>query len=268
MRDRPHRPWLAGVHPVPKLAASFLSLALLTAVFDPITPLLAVAASSLAAWTLGGVPPRRLVRYLVPAVLVGWGFFWTALMFPGGHRLTLLGRIGPVALTSQGLSLGLSLGARALALATVSLLFALTTDATDLALSLVQQAGLSPRFAYASLAAYRFLPTFGREATLVRAAHRLRGVGADGGLRGRLQGWQRYALPLLATMVRKADRVALAMESRGFTGDRRRTYARTLRWTWRDAAYVGATALVWAVILWVGAHLGYLRLWNGAAFRI
>ena len=268
MRERPRQPWLASVHPVPKLAASLLSLVLVTAVFDPITPLLVISASSLAVWFLGGVAPLRLLRHLVPAALVALGFCWTALVFPGGHQLTALDRIGPVTVTSQGLSLGLSLGARTLALATSSLLFALTTDATDLALSLVQQAGLSPRFAYASLAAYRFLPTFEREAALVRAAHRLRGMGADGGLRGRRRAWQRYALPLLATMVRKADRVALAMEARGFTGDRQRTYSRMLRWTRQDVAYVAATALAWVLILWMGAHFGYLRLWNGEVFRI
>ena len=47
-----------------------------------------------------------------------------------------------------------------LCFAVYSLLFVLTTDPTDFVVALVQHWRVPPRIAYASMAAYRFVPLF------------------------------------------------------------------------------------------------------------
>ena len=122
-------------------------------------------------------------------------------------------------------------------------MFALTTDSTRLADSLVQQAGLSPRFAYGALAAYQAVPRFGEDLTTLRQARRLRG------LRG---GWHpRLLVGLLVLAIRHGDRVALAMDARAF-GFGPRTRYREVRWGPLDLAVGVGACLVLAAAFGLG----------------
>lgn len=59
-----------------------------------------------------------------------------------------------------------------------------------------------------------------------------------------LQRTRRYAIPLLAGAVRRAGRVALAMDARGFGASPQRTYLRRLRVEAADWVFAaGAVAL-------------------------
>jgi len=48
----------------------------------------------------------------------------------------------------------------------------------------------------------------------------------------------RYALPLFTQGIRKSERIAIAMEVRGFTGTRDRTYYQTTEVMTKDVAYL------------------------------
>ena len=130
---------------------------------------------------------------------------------------------------------GVGLGLRLIAVGAVGAVFVLTTDSTRLADSLVQQAGLSPQFAYGALAAYQAVPRFGEDLTTLRQARRLRG------LRG---GWHpRLLVGLLVLAIRHGDRVALAMDARAFGSGPRSRY-REVRWGPLDVAIGVASAAV------------------------
>ena len=130
---------------------------------------------------------------------------------------------------------GIGLGLRVAAIGAVGAVFALTTDSTRLADSLVQQGRLAGRFAYGALAAYGAVPRFGEDLTTLRQARRIRG------LRG---GWHpRLLVSLLVLAIRHGDRMALAMDARGFGSGPRSRY-RELRWTWLDLAVGVGAALV------------------------
>jgi energy-coupling factor transport system permease protein len=121
--------------------------------------------------------------------------------------------------------------------------FALTTDPTRLADSLVQQARVPERFAYGALAAYGAIPRFGEDLATLRQARRIRG------LRG---SWHpRLLLGLLVLAIRHGDRMALSMDERAFgTGPRSRY--REVRWQPRDLFLaLGAAAALFAA-LWLG----------------
>lgn len=195
---------------------------------------------------LGGVPGERLVRRLAPLVLAAVGIFVTNLLF-SSHNVdpaaTVLATIGPLRLTDEGLAAAAGLGARVLAIVAVGSAFALTTDATGLADALVQQAHVSPRFAYGALAAYQAVPRLADDLATIRAARRVRG----------LREWHpRILIALLVRAIRHADQLALAMDARAFGSGPRTTY-RPLRWGAPDIA-IGAGGVVLLVLALVGAR--------------
>jgi energy-coupling factor transport system permease protein len=79
------------------------------------------------------------------------------------------------------------------------------------------------------------------EWTLIAAARRLRGIGA-GGIGGRIRDIGDRLLVMLVAAIRRAERLALAMDARGFDSGIRRSHFRELRVTWRDWLTI-ATAL-------------------------
>ena len=103
-----------------------------------------------------------------------------------------------------------------------------TTDPILFMLSLIQQCKLPPKLAYGVIAGFRFLPLLKDEILIIRQAHRIRGAASDSGLKGKLSAFRRFTIPLLAGAIRKAERTAIAMESKGFTGSRNRTFYRTV----------------------------------------
>ena len=69
---------------------------------------------------------------------------------------------------------------------------------------------------------------------------------------------RRYAVPLLASAIRKSERVAIAMDSKAFGALPRRTYYRQVRVTWLDWAMLAGTILATAAILLVLGQAGLL----------
>ena len=97
------------------------------------------------------------------------------------------------------------------------------------------------RIGYTALAALRFVPRFRHELEVIRAAHRVRGT--DGGRRSRsprCAARSGIAIPLLASAIRHAERVALAMDARAFGAHPTRTERAVSRWRARDTVFVAA----------------------------
>lgn len=134
----------------------------------------------------------------------------------------------PIAVNSDNAALGISIAFRILCFSALSMMFLFTTDPILFMLSLIQQCKLPPKLAYGVIAGFRFLPLLKDEILIIRQAHRIRGAASDSGLKGKLSAVRRFTIPLLAGAIRKAERTAIAMESKGFTGSRNRTFYRTI----------------------------------------
>lgn len=259
---------LHRANPSVKLIATVVCLAVLTLVFDPFLPALILLIVLLAAKWSARIPLKAMGAGLVPFLLLAVGFFWMQVAFPRGDAasLTPMARLGPITLYRDGLFVGAALGMRVLCYAAFGLLFVATTDPTRLVLSLMQQLRLSPRFGYGLLTAYRFFPMYQSELQHVRAAHQVRGVEEGEGLLGRVNRLRRYAIPLLAGAVRRAEAIAVAMESRGFDGRRERSHYQRVPLHLSDLliglAYVGLVG----ACLWLGRTLGLLKVWDGALY--
>jgi energy-coupling factor transport system permease protein len=254
--------FLHRLNPLTKLGTAVALLIVLTAAGDPLTPLVLIGLSLLALLGLGQIRPVELARFLVPAVVLGIGVVWTTAVFyvPDPTRtLRTVFAWGPLIVTDQGLTYAVTVFLRLQGYLAASLLFVLTTDPSDVVQALVQKLGLSYRFGYGTLAAYNLVPRLEGDFSTIQAAHRIRGVNERGGPVGAVRRYAGYLIPLLAGAVRRADRVALAMEARGFGAFPDRTYYRESRFHRADALFaIGSLALVAAVlaVLRASLHLG------------
>jgi energy-coupling factor transport system permease protein len=178
----------------------------------------------------------------------------------------VLAQWGPLVVYEEALWRGGAISLRVLCFAIYSLLFVLTTDPTDFVVALVQHWRVSPRIAYAAMAAYRFVPLFTAEAESIRLAHKVRGLGEGRGVAGWWEASRRFAIPLLASAIRRAERVAIAMESKGFDGSPGRTYFRAIRWRAADALFVVGMASAVGLVFLLSHQLGTLQFWDGTTF--
>lgn len=218
----------ARLNPTLKLGAVLvLSLAVLASL-DPVTPGVALAGvlATLPFTGLRAVPLlRRAWPVLLSAVMVGF----VNVLFADAQTGTQFLHLGPLRLTSGSLATGAALALRVLAVATPGVIAFATTDPTDLADSLVQQLRVPARFAIGALAAFRLLPLLADEWDLLSLARRARGLDAGRNplIRARLFAGMLFAL--LVGAVRRAGRLATAMDARGFDSGLPRTVARRQR---------------------------------------
>jgi energy-coupling factor transport system permease protein len=257
-------PFLDRVNPVFKLAGLLVLTVALTLFFDPVTPAAFLVLTAAGGRLFGGVRLRSVGRFLFPFAPAVAGVFLANILF---NRLNAtspaLWQVGSVRVTGPALVIAGSLSLRLLAFATLSMVFVRTTKPGDLVLSLVHQLRLSHRLAYGVLAGYRMLPLLSGEYALIRAAHRVRGVREAKGPAGELARARRYAVPLLAGAVRRAGRVALAMDARGFGAFPQRTYRRRMVVQSRDWVFLLSLLVVGAAVVAVLWAAGLARIGVG-----
>lgn len=251
--------FLHSLNPSVKLLAVALVTVAITFVLDVYTPLAFLAVSLLASTLLGRLSPRYIARSMAPFTL----FVLTYVFFNGiFHRelgeVTPIFTIGPLTVSWEGLQIGLSVGLRVLFIISTSLLFIATTRPGDFVLSLVQQARLNYKLAFAVQAAYRFVPLLASEYANIRAAGQVRGLGARSGFLSNLRALRRDAVPLLAGAIRRSERMAVAMDSRAFGAYPTRTYSRRLTVTARDRLFLLGVVAVSAAIFATLAATGLI----------
>lgn len=243
--------FLQQINPLLKLLALLAVIATMIFVFDPWTPLLLWVVSVLMLHFLGGIPVKFIAFISIPFLLFGFTFVWINAIFPAERGEVILFSIFGLPIALENIETGISLGFRSLVFGTWSILFVLTTSPMTFMHSLIQNGKLSPRFGYGIMAAYRLIPLFKNEYQQMRLAHRIRGLGESGGLLGGIRQMKRYAIPLLASAIRKASRLAIAMESKGFDGSRDRTYYRVVRWSSKDGIFATIVSMI-LIILMIG----------------
>ncbi|WP_018883013.1 energy-coupling factor transporter transmembrane component T family protein [Paenibacillus massiliensis] len=257
---------LEMLNPSMKALTVTLCVLFLSFAFDPVTPFVALVFTVAVTWLAGDISWRRWLLLFTPFVIMGLGYIWTAALFPREDTVLLspvLLSIGPLEITEAVWHTALSLGLRTLIFSALSLLFILTTDPVHFILSLMQQCKLPPKLAYGILAGFRFLPLFREELRIMQQAHRMRGVGKERGWGKLLRAVKRYSIPLLASAIRKSERVAVAMISRGFTGEAHREFYVQWRITKADWCFLllmlGGVAVSYAL----AALFGTLEWYRG-----
>ena len=102
--------------------------------------------------------------------------------------------------------------------------------------------------------ALRFIPTLLEEADKIMKAQLSRGADLESGnVFQRAKAMVPILVPLFISAFRRADELAMAMESRCYHGGEGRTRMAVLRFARRDGVALGATLALVALILWVQA---------------
>jgi energy-coupling factor transport system permease protein len=241
LRPDPRAP-LARANPVAKLGAAAILMAVLFLASGPITPavvlvgiLLSLTRTGLGVGTLLG----RTWPLLFAALVVG----------------VLNVVLAPATQGGPDVATGLALGLRLVGIALSGVVALATTDPTDLADSLQQQARLSPRLAVGVLAAVRMLPILAAEWQLLGMARRARGVSAGAPPIAVVRLAFGKLLALLVGAVRRATRLALAMDARGFGTAACRTIARPQQMRAGDWGLLLAAAALGVIALGIGSLL-------------
>lgn len=255
---------MSELNPVIKFIAILIPGIMITFFYDMFTPLLYLLFLICLTFILTDVSFKKWITFFGPFLLFALGFGWTAALytnesFSGGN---IIFTFGPMQLTTGGLETGMAITFRSLCFFAMSLLFILTTDTTKFVMSLIHQCKLPPKFAYGFIAGYRFLPMFKEELQILRKAHQIRGIGRMKGIKGKLTQIQRYAIPLLANGIRKAERVAISMESKGFTGDPKRTYYHQTYVKKKDWLFLGLMVGMLLFIAYLSYTFNYLKIFS------
>jgi energy-coupling factor transport system permease protein len=231
---------LHRLHPVTKLAGLVTFVVAAFVVDHPLLLLPLTGAVFALLVPAGGMANVRRLRLLFILVfsftVLVWTFFYQAVLTP----------------SYAGLRYGLATAIRLDTFLAAGILFLTVTRVEEVAFAL-GRLGVPHRAGFTLTLAFRLVPVFFDAALSVVQAQRCRGLEfSRGGLVGRLRRFVPVIVPVLIGALRRADRMAMALELRGFNSGRPRT-------THLRAA-AGRRDVVAAALLLLAAG-GYLVLW-------
>lgn len=151
--------------------------------------------------------------------------------------------------TLSGLLVGLNFVARIVAMVIATYAFAASTPVDDLLLVLAQLRAPAAA-AIVVTTAISFVPTMVAAKEQIEAARQARGAPPAGRF-GRIAAFVPVMVPLITTSILLADRLAVAMASRGFGAHRTMTAMRRLRLGAWDVAVLGIILAGLAGLVWL-----------------
>jgi energy-coupling factor transport system permease protein len=252
---------LHHLNPLTKIIATAPVIVFLALVTDPWTPMLFILLYGLTTVILGRIPVRQYLKTVAPMLFFVTGFLIVYPIVVSSERVAgtpIVLELGPLVVRWGGVVFGIATALRVISLILGSLLFVLTTDSGDFIRALIQQWRLPYRIGYGAMAAYRFVPMLNSELAVIQAAHKVRGISDKGGLRAQYERVRRYAVPLLATAIRKAERTALAMDGRAFGAFDERTYYRHMAFAARDWWFIVCFWIVSLALILILKQTGLL----------
>lgn len=203
-------------NPSVKLISLFVLSVALLFVWEPVRPALLWLVLVFIALTIGNVPPKWLIMAHIPFIAFGFGLFL----------------VNVLARDEDGVLIGAALAARTLVIGVASLLFLTSTAPVELMRSLNQNLKLPASITFAVLAGYQLLLGLPREWQTIRAAQLMRTGGATRSKKGqpklKFQEAMRLIFTVLIVALRRSERIATSLESRGF-GLKPRTVYRPIR---------------------------------------
>lgn len=253
---------LARANPVAKLGAGLVLLVALFISVDLVTAgIIGGAMLVLLSWS--GLRPSTLAArsWLIGISAISVAIANTLLAAEQVGPPLLV--IGPIEIGAGTALSGLSLAVRLLAIALVGLLATATSDPTELADALIAQLHAPARFAVGALAALRLVPLLAVEWQTIGMARRARGIDAGRSPIAAVRLAAGQLLGLLVGAVRRATRMAHAMEARGFGSRPCRTSARESRMRSSDWAWIAGAAALAAAAIGISVLAGTWRFLVG-----
>jgi energy-coupling factor transport system permease protein len=179
-----------------------------------------------------------VILFFVSSIM--WTFF-----YPGQTPLV---SVGPVTVHLESLLYGLTIGLRFNCFMFAAILFLTCTRIEDFTYGL-SKLGIPFVASFAMSLAFRLTPLFMETGQTIVMAQRARGLDPDqGGPIRRLKQMVPILVPILVSGLRRADQLAMALESKGFGSKKKRTVLTQYKISWRDFVLIFSTVLI-AVIM-------------------
>ncbi len=208
---RSGRSWLHRRNPITKLMA--LVWIILTAFLLPPAAILVIVAGLAAAAASTGLL-RALVKSLrVPLLLFASILVVNACFYPGARDV--VARLGPLAVSREGLTFGATSAGRLLVAFSASILFLYTTLADDLLEALVAR-GASHRIAFVVLSAVQMVPRLQGRSAAILEAQQARGLETGGSLAHRTRALVPLVGPIVLGSLIDVRERTFALEARAF----------------------------------------------------
>lgn len=248
--ERSGQALLTRSNPLAKFAAVVLISMVLALSVDWVSASVALLAE-LAVLPLAGLTLGLLWRRGWPLIIAALVGGWSTAIIAADSGGVLLDA-GIWSISEGSLTLGSGFLLRGLAIALPAVILMSCTDPTDLADALAQKAGLPHRFVLGTLAAMRLVGLMAEEWQTIGMARRARGVGSHGSPLRRIRATMGQSFGLLVQALRRATRLAVTMEARGFGTDERTwaresTYSRLDLWVVLGGMAIAAAAVSAAV---------------------
>ncbi len=208
---------------------------------------------------LSRVPPRLVLRGLrAIGLILAVTLLANALRWDPATAALL--RLGPLAVDAEGLARGAFFAGRIVLLVAGTSLLTLTSTPVEITDALEALLGPLERFripageiAMMLTIALRFIPTTAEEAERIIMAQAARGARFDvGGPIARARAYAPVLIPMFVSLFRRADALAMAMESRCYRGGEGRTRLNERKMRVSDWAtlLIGAAAMTVVTRLW------------------
>lgn len=206
---------------------------------------------------LGQLPWRLALRGIRPLFYILVFTLIIHFLFTAGQPLL---RIGPLVISREGFVNGLFISSRLFLLVLGTSFLTLTTSPIELTDSIEYLLSVFKIFrlpaheiAMMMTIALRFIPTLMVEAEKIMKAQMARGADFESGnLIRRARSYIPLLVPLFVSAFRRADELALAMESRGYRGGEGRTRLRELRMEAGDWAGLTLVTMILIAIVAIG----------------
>jgi energy-coupling factor transport system permease protein len=189
---------------------------------------------------------RSMYKFLIVSypimlgfIMLTWPFFYAAT--PNQHYLF---QVGILHMSWEGLLYALAMGMRIVMALTACTFFVMTTDLMDLAGALGEflqnRLHISYMYPLMVISSFKFLPELSGDYVTITDSFRSRALDIDKGSMGeRLRKTVPVAIPLIDGMLRRAQRIAIALELKAFNpANKSRTFYVQHRFTSRDIVFI------------------------------
>lgn len=220
-----------------------------------------LALSTLALIFLARISPIKLLLslHMFIAIFVFSGMF-NLLVVHSGKGLF---RIGPLLITNDGIKFAILFASRFSLVILIGSIIVLTISQTRLTeacasiISPLKSVGLpSQEIALIMSLALRFLPTLSKEAESVALAQIARGGNIkDGSIKKRLRAITSLIVPGFASVIRHANTLGLALDSRCYVPGAKRTHLHTEKIRIKDFALLSVTLAIVCGIIFAGIFI-------------
>ena len=174
---------------------------------------------------LSGVKLKYLILLLIFIFISG--FISSLYMIFYGEGTDTLFRYGIIHITEESFIRGIHITMRGIILSLFGALVIFTSKITDVFYALMIQLKVKPKYAYSFMAAIRMVPIIIAEYFQLRQARKVRRALIHKKYISGFKGLKSTIVTLLSQSIRRAYRLGIAMESKGFTDGSRTYFYRT-----------------------------------------